>query len=105
MQKNKYFDKIYLSKEECDKINRMNNNEKNEYLKEHNLASEISSTFNNEYKYYKIQYWNISDEELILLTTIDNNKKINTLRILMILIFLLLGLPTLFYFIYTLVAG
>lgn len=101
MRENTYYDKIFLSEEECDKINNMDNTDRSEYIKEHNLYTEISSAFNNEYKYYKIQYWNVSDEELILLTSINNSRKINTIKKIMIFILLLLGLPLLFYITYT----
>lgn len=79
LRKKGYFDKIYLTDEECNIIDKMPSKKRNAYAKEHGIFNEpLDSTSYG--RYHQCKYWDISDEELIFLTSLDNNIVLSNIR-------------------------
>lgn len=74
-----YYDRIYLDQEESKIIKKMSFKKRKLYVKENNIYCDTDNLSDNCGRYYKINLWNISNEELIFLIHLDNNVKLNKL--------------------------
>lgn len=73
LYKKGYYDRIYICEEESNKINKMKYKEKQRYKEQHNIYVDLESTDNNYERYYTVKYWDLTDEDLIIFSNIDNN--------------------------------
>ena len=75
-----FFDKIYLTVEETKVIEGMKHKERNIYLKQNEIALDDDNLSKNCGKYYKRNYWDISNDEILFLINLDNNILLNKIN-------------------------
>jgi hypothetical protein len=85
-----YYDRIYICEEESNKINKMKYKEKQRYKEQHNIYVDLESTNNNYERYYTVKYWDLTEEDLILFSNIDNNIKLTNIEKYVKLIFIII---------------
>lgn len=79
LRKKGFYDKVYLTEEECNIIDKMPSKKRKAYAKEHGIFNEpLDSTSYG--RYHQCKYWEITDEELVFLTTLDNNMLLSKIR-------------------------
>jgi hypothetical protein len=92
-----------LKEEESKIVKKMSSKKRKLYVKQNHIYFDNDNLSDNCGKYYRIDLWDISNEELIFLIHIDNNVKLNKLSshvnsiLIIILIIISINLFALLY--------